>query len=159
MSATGLEVFDKTLHTTNAWLQEMMAELGPDRQVAWHALGAVLRPLRDRIPVGLAVHLGSELPILVRGSYYEQWQPERTPEKSRSLDAFLERVSAGLADTRPLDAREATLAVFHVLSRHVDRGQLKKVRDLLPEELREFWPESFLDEAPRQVRQPPGAPH
>jgi hypothetical protein len=31
MSATGLDVFDKTLRTTNIWLDEIMAKLGPDR--------------------------------------------------------------------------------------------------------------------------------
>ncbi|TIR27974.1 MAG: DUF2267 domain-containing protein, partial [Mesorhizobium sp.] len=36
MSATGLDVFDKTLQTTNIWLDEIMAEMGPDRQIAWH---------------------------------------------------------------------------------------------------------------------------
>src|SRR5215216_2105665 len=55
MSATGLDVFDKTLQTTNTWLDEIMAKIGPDRQLAWHALGAVLRALRDRLPLGLAV--------------------------------------------------------------------------------------------------------
>ena len=35
MSATGLDVFDKTLQTTNIWLDEIVAALGPDRQVAW----------------------------------------------------------------------------------------------------------------------------
>ena len=47
MSATGLDVFDKTLQTTHIWLDEMMAKLGPDRQVAWHVLGAVLHALRE----------------------------------------------------------------------------------------------------------------
>lgn len=47
MSATGLDVFDKTLQTTNIWLDEVTAEVGPDRKVAWHALGAVLRALAD----------------------------------------------------------------------------------------------------------------
>jgi len=68
MAATGLDVFDKTLQTTNIWLDEIMDVIGPDRQVAWHALGAVLRTLRDRLPLGLAAHLGSQLPLLVRGS-------------------------------------------------------------------------------------------
>ena len=31
MSATGLDVFDKTLRTTNIWLDEIMAKLGLDR--------------------------------------------------------------------------------------------------------------------------------
>jgi uncharacterized protein (DUF2267 family) len=71
MSATGLEVFDRTLQTTNTWLGEIMETLGPDRQIAWHALGAVLRTVRDRIPLGLglAPHLGAQLPLLVRGAY------------------------------------------------------------------------------------------
>ena len=52
MSATGLDVFDQTLQITNIWLDEIMAKLGPDRQVAWHALGAVLHALRDRLQTG-----------------------------------------------------------------------------------------------------------
>ena len=42
MSATGLEVFDKTLQATNIWLGEIMERLGPDRQVAWKVLSTVL---------------------------------------------------------------------------------------------------------------------
>ena len=52
MSATGLDVFEQTLRTTNIWLDEIMAKLGPDRQVAWHALGAVRHALRDRLHTG-----------------------------------------------------------------------------------------------------------
>src|SRR5215207_1392970 len=65
MSATGLDVFDKTLQTTSIWLDELMQEIGHDRQVAWHVLGAVLRGVRDRIPLELAAHLGAQLPLLV----------------------------------------------------------------------------------------------
>ena len=84
MSATGLDVFDKTLQTTNIWLDEIMAKLGPDRQVAWHVLGAVLHALRDRLQIGLAVHLGAQLPLLVRGLYYDQWHPsEQTLKQGR----------------------------------------------------------------------------
>ena len=47
MSATGLDVFDKTIRTTtNVWLNEIMGEIGPDRRLAWHVLGAVLHALR-----------------------------------------------------------------------------------------------------------------
>ena len=75
MSASGLDVFDKTLQTTHLWLDEIQAELGPDRQVAWKVLSVVLHKLRDRLPVQLAAHLGAELPLLVRGVYYDQFQP------------------------------------------------------------------------------------
>ncbi|CDZ35371.1 Hypothetical protein NGAL_HAMBI1145_28130 [Neorhizobium galegae bv. officinalis] len=45
MSASGLTVFDKTLQTTNIWLDDLMADQGPDRQLAWHVPGAVLQTL------------------------------------------------------------------------------------------------------------------
>ena len=52
MSASGLDVFDKTLQTTHIWLDALMRDeaIGPDRRVAWHALGAVLRAVRNRVP-------------------------------------------------------------------------------------------------------------
>lgn len=150
MSATGLEVFDKTLQTTNIWLDDIMEQVGPDRHVAWHVLGTVLRTLRDRLPLESAVHLSAQLPLLVRGTYYDQWKPSTQPEKIRSPDEFLQRVEEGLSDTRPVNAQDAVKAVFHVLSRHVDRGQLEKTREALPEKLRTLWPEGFLAEAPGQ---------
>ncbi len=54
MSATGLDVFDRTIDLTNTWLDEMMATLPRDGQLAWHAVGAVLRTICDRVPINLA---------------------------------------------------------------------------------------------------------
>jgi uncharacterized protein (DUF2267 family) len=76
MASTGLDVFDRTLQITNIWLDEIMEEVGPDRQVAWHMLSATLRTLRDRVPLELAAHFGAQLPLLVRGVCYDQ-QPVR----------------------------------------------------------------------------------
>jgi uncharacterized protein (DUF2267 family) len=136
MSTTGLDVFDKTLQTTNIWLDEIMAEIGPDRQVAWHVLGAVLRSLRDRLPPDLASHLGSQLPILVRGVYYDQYEPSATPDKIRSLDEFLAKIKAQMETIRPVDSGDALKVVCRVLDRHVNKGQMNKVREALPEEIR-----------------------
>jgi uncharacterized protein (DUF2267 family) len=108
MSATGLDVFDRTLQTTHIWLDELMETVGPDRQVAWHALGAVLRVIRDRVPAELAANLGSQLPILVRGLYYDQWRGVREPKKLRDLDEFLHAVSEGLTHVRPVNVLDAT---------------------------------------------------
>ena len=121
MAAAGLDVFDKTLQTTNIWLDEIMEVIGPDRQVAWHTLGAVLRPLRDRLPLGLAAH----------SLYYDQWEPEKQSDKTRSLEEFLERIGKELENIRPVNVQEGARTVFHVLSRHLDRGQTVKVRDAL----------------------------
>jgi uncharacterized protein (DUF2267 family) len=139
MSATGLEVFDRTLQTTNTWLGEIMQQLETDRHVAWKVLSVVLHKLRDRLPVELAAHLGSQLPLLVRGVFYDQYQPARQPSDCRTLDAFVAEVAEWLADTRPVDPKLAIRAVFAVLSRHVPAGQLDNVRGALPSSLRSFW--------------------
>jgi uncharacterized protein (DUF2267 family) len=96
--------------------------------------------LRDRLTLGLAVHLGAQLPLLVRGLYYDQWRPSEQPLKLRSADEFLEHVSKGLTGIRPVNVRAATQAVFQVLSHYVDPDQVANVRDALPEQVRALWP-------------------
>jgi uncharacterized protein (DUF2267 family) len=140
MSATGLDVFDRTLQTTHIWLDEIMEAIGPDRQVAWHVLGAVLRTLRDRLPLGLAAHLGAQLPLLVRGLYYDQWHPRPKPLKLRSAKQFLDEVSGALGGIRPVDPEKATRATFQVLNHYLDPGQVQNVREALTENVRRLWP-------------------
>src|SRR4030095_10283308 len=101
MSATGLDVFDKTLQKTNSWLEEISEALGPDRKLAWKVLSA----------------------LLVRGAYYDQFEPAKQPTDG-DLDRFTEEVAEGLSDVRPANPRKAIRAVFSVLSRHVPRGQI-----------------------------------
>lgn len=140
MSATGLEVFDKTVQTTNIWLDEIVGQMGPDKNLAWHILGAVLRALRDRLPLDEAAHLGAQLPLLVRGLYYDQWRPASGMRKDRRQDEFLAHVAEGLRNTRPVNTRDATRAVFAVMERHVTRGQIEKVISSLPHDIRSLWP-------------------
>lgn len=139
MSATGLEVFDRTLQITNIWLGEIMERLGPDRQVAWRVLSTVLHKLRDRLPLELAVHLGAQLPLLVRGVYYDQFAPAKQPSDCRTPEEFTAEVAEGLGDIRPVDPEEAIAAVFGVLNRHLSEGQVSKVRSALPKGLRMLW--------------------
>jgi uncharacterized protein (DUF2267 family) len=151
MSATGLEVFDKSLQTTNIWLKEIMQSeaVGPDRQVAWRVLGAVLHTLRDRLSVEQVAHLGAELPIVVRGLYYDQWHPAGKPDRERRAEEFVARVNMGLHNIRPVDPDEATRVVFRVMSRHVSRGRIDKIRQSLPEDIRRLWADPANDDPER----------
>lgn len=142
MSTTGLDVFDKTLQTTNIWLEEIMEAIGPDRGAAWHVLGAVLRTLRDRLPPGLAAHLGAQLPLLVRGAYYDQFRPAHDAERMTTVDEFLAHVASEFGGIRPVNVRLATRSVLSVLERHVSPGLAEKVRDALPGHIRALWAES-----------------
>jgi uncharacterized protein (DUF2267 family) len=138
MSATGLDVFDKTLQTTNTWLDEIGAALGPNRHVAWKVLSVVLHKLRDRLPVELAAHLSAQLPLLVRGVYYDQYQMAKQPA-DWDLEQFIHEVSKWLSDTRPVDPNDAVRTVFSLLSRHIPRGEIQHIQGALPADLRTFW--------------------
>lgn len=140
MSTNGLDVFDKTLQITHIWLDEVMETVGPDRNVAWHVLGAVLRTVRDRLPLELAAHLGAQLPLLIRGAYYDQFRPGHALEKFHTENEFLSHVSDGLGSIRSVNVRMATRAVLGVLGKHVTSEQIEKVKRSLPEAIRDVWP-------------------
>lgn len=141
MSATGLEVFDKTVQTTNTWLKEIAEVTGPDRRRAYRVLAAVLHALRDRLTVDEAAQLGAQLPILVRGLYYDQWHhPSGKPERLRQKEEFLAQIAAELGDIGPINAENATRAVFSVLERHIAPGEIQDVKATLPAHIRELWP-------------------
>ena len=139
MSANGLEVFDKTLETTHVWLKEIMADLGPDKQVAWKALSTVLHKLRDRLSINLAAHLGAQLPLLVRGVYYDQFEPAKMPSECRNREDFIAEVAEWMSDTRPIDPEDAIRSVFRVLSRHISQGQIDHVKQALSKSVRQMW--------------------
>jgi uncharacterized protein (DUF2267 family) len=139
MSASGLDVFDKTLQTTHIWLDEIMETVGPDRQVAWKVLSTVLHKLRDRLPLELAAHLGAQLPLLIRGVYYDQFQPGRQPSECNTAEEFTAEVAEWLTDIRPVDPDEAIKAVLATISHHVSPGQVLKAKDALPRGIRLLW--------------------
>lgn len=139
MSASGLDVFDRSLETTHIWLNEICSDLGPDKQLAWKVLSTVLHKLRDRLTINLAAHLGAQLPLVVRGVYYDQFEPGKMPSEFRSREDFMAEVAEWLSDSRPVDPEEAIRSVFRVLSRHISEGQVNKVRDALPKSVRQMW--------------------
>jgi len=91
------------------------------------------------VPLDLAAHVGAQLPLLVRGLYYDGWRPSDQPDKARTLQGFLDRVADGLADGAPVDPRDAAQAVFRVLSHHMDPGQVGKLVEALPQPVQDLW--------------------
>jgi len=139
MSTTGLEVIDSSLQRTHVWLDEIITELGPDKHFAWHVLGAVLHAIRDRLPIELGAHFSAQLPLMIRGLYYDQWSPDTLEKPARTYDAFLQQIQQAMKNSRPVGPADAGMAVFRVLSRHLTPGQVSKVQESLPEAIRDKW--------------------
>jgi uncharacterized protein (DUF2267 family)/CBS domain-containing protein len=140
MSANGLATFDRSIHATNLWLKEISNELGTDRRLAWRVLGVVLRVLRDRLPVDDAAHFAAQLPLVIRGAFYEQYRPIVQPDGMRSRAEFVARVAESLeGGASPVNIEKAIIAVFSAVQRHVGEAETAKVRHALPEDIRTLW--------------------
>jgi uncharacterized protein (DUF2267 family) len=145
MSDTGLKVFDHTLHETNEGLQSLMYEMAwEDRRLASKGLCAMLQALRDRLTPEEAAHLGAQLPMLVRGFYYEGWNPSKAPEKIRDKHTFFNKVKDKLdgeaVAAREIDPETLSRAVFKLLRHRISEGEASDIESELPKELVDLWP-------------------
>ena len=136
------EVFETTLQKTNIWLRELCDALhwGDDHCKAYNAMRAVLHVLRDRLPVAEAAHLGAQLPMLVRGIYYEDWRPAVTPIKIKTPQEFYDAVRAKFTADRNENPKRVTEGVLMMLCANTSPGEFEKIFQIFPPELREMWP-------------------
>lgn len=139
-TSTNVSAFEHTLQQTNEWLDTLVAELGHgDRHQAYRILRAVLLALRDRLTVEEATDLGAQLPMLIRGFYYEQWTPSKTPTRERRLEEFLDRVAENTQEGVDGSPEETAKAGFRVLDKHITSGEAEDVKSNLPEDIRTLW--------------------
>ncbi len=132
--------FDSTLQKTHSWLRELMESGGyADEKEACGVLRVVLHAIRDHLCVDEVADLAAEMPMLIRGIYYEQWKPSATPAHERTAAGFIARIQAQLAPYKDVDAEEAVFAVFHLLNDHISAGELSDVRGALPHHIRDLW--------------------
>jgi uncharacterized protein (DUF2267 family) len=141
MSVSTISAFDSSIHLTNAWLKELCDDLdwGDDRGHAYDALRAVLHSLRDRLSVEEAADLAAQLPMIVRGFYYEGWRPSGKPLHERSKAEFLSHVAKEFP-ARPFDDTEDVVrGVFRLLQHRITGGEISDVKSSLPDPIRQLW--------------------
>jgi uncharacterized protein (DUF2267 family) len=137
-------IFDKTVQKTEEWLKELSLEMGWDnKQMAYDGLRAVLHALRDRLTVEAAVKFGAQLPMLVRGFYYEGWVPSLTPIKIHSKEQFIDLTKEHIRHTNvQLENIEFLIYnVFHLLKKHINEEEIAKLKLMLPKPLVHFFEE------------------
>ena len=138
MSASGLRQFDETLQLTNSWLKEIMFGLKTDdRAAAYRALRSTLHALRDRLSVEEGAHLAAQLPLMVKGVFYDGWKPSHCGNGDRSADAFLAPIWDVFDNDPNVDAADVARTVFSVLDQHISHGQMEQVRHALPKQVRD----------------------
>jgi len=139
MSTTRLDVLDRSIEKTHIWINDLADELGSaDNHEAYRVLRAFLHALRDHLRVDQAAQLAAQLPIFIRGVFYEGWDPSRTPEHARDRTAFLMGIATEARLAGETQASFAVAAAGRVLRRHISEGETAKVLRALPKHLREL---------------------
>ena len=137
MTELPLPVIEKTVHKTRLWLDDVMAATETmDRTRAFRALRAVLHALRDNLSVEEIARFGAQMPLLVRGLYYEGWTPGGA--KDDTVADFVGRVAAEFGDFPTLDLETVCRGVYRVVGQFVSAGEMRDVSAALPPAVRAF---------------------
>jgi uncharacterized protein (DUF2267 family) len=95
-----------------------------------------MHAIRDRLTVDETAQLAAQLPELIRGIYYEGWDPSRTPASYHDSKSFLDRIAAEASLAGASEASYAAQAVMDVMRHHVSSGELEQVLGMLPPKVR-----------------------
>ena len=98
MKLTGHTAVDEAPQVVAEWLNLLCDDLDwSQRGRAYLLLSETLHAIRDYLSVNEAADLGAQLPLIIRGIYYANWCPSKTPHHPRSKTAFLERIAAAFS--------------------------------------------------------------
>ncbi|UWQ14241.1 DUF2267 domain-containing protein [Aliiroseovarius sp. M344] len=141
MSAQGLEVIDRTVHLTHEWINELTERLDwTSAHDALRLMRATLTAVRDHISHEEAAQLSAQMPLLIRGMFFEGWQPAQTPMRDRNVDHFISRIETTFGASTEYRGPEDITTVFKLLNARISDGEVKDVRGALPEAIRSLWP-------------------
>lgn len=136
-----IHVFERTTHEAHEWVNDLAGRTGwtNEREVL-RLLRTVLAKVRDHLPVNEMAQFSAQLPIILRGMFYEGWQPKVTPVHERHAPQFVAAIEEKVGDVIAYRGVTDIKAVFNVINAHVSRGEVEDVRACLPQELRDLWP-------------------
>lgn len=138
---TASDDFKAAVRATGDWIDDLLQRLGwHDREHAYCALIAALHASRDCLPRDEAIYLGAQLPVLLRGLYYEGWHPGGAAAAT-SREAFLQRIHDGVHRDPGVDPEQVARAVFAMLTARLPAAEVEDTKAAMPEPLHNLWPD------------------
>ena len=138
MTKTGYRSFDTTVDKTNHILRQIEETYGwpkERRNQSYNALRAVLHALRDRLTVDETAHFAAQLPMLIRGLYYDGWDPSRVPKKMHR-DDFLNKVRREMPPYELEGGMEGLVhTVAQALRLYITDGEWENTKAQMPKDL------------------------
>lgn len=142
MSVKELEVLDQTWQKTHEWVNELRGRLDwSSYRDALRLLRVTLHQIRDRVHVNEAAQLSAQLPILIRGMFFEGWQPHLVPLPERRASDLIQSIEHHVGDVMEYRGQQDIVTVFKLLNARISAGEVNDIRANLPEDIRALWPE------------------
>ena len=141
MSTQGLEVIDRTVHITHEWINELASRLDwGSKSSTLRLFRTVLHLVRDHLLTDEMAQFSAQMPLLVRGMFFEGWVPKNTPIRERSAAVFLDAIEGEMMNVKEYRGPEDIKYVFELLNARLSRGEIEDVRASLPKDVRAYWP-------------------
>ncbi len=141
MTAQGLEVIEHSVHLTHEWINELAGRLDwSSKRSALRLLRVSLHHIRDHLRVDEVAQLSAQLPLVIRGFFFEGWIPKATPIKERRAQGFTDFIAHQMEQTSQYRGQADLKCVFDLLNARISRGEVEDTRASLPQELRDLWP-------------------
>lgn len=140
ISHTSFSGFSHAAQQAQQWVNELARDLCWSEPSAYRLLKSVLHTLRDWLSPAETADLAAQLPVLVRGIYFEGWQPTKAPACKRTKRDFIIDVRSDFGYDDEVDFDTAIGAVFKLLDRHISHGEITQVRNSMRKSLHHLWP-------------------
>ncbi len=113
------------------WFDTVSRELGDaDKYASYMALRSVLHALREHLPREEAIALGEQLPLLIRGIFYEGWHDGKSVNEETNKE-FMVEACCGLDGTAYEEDR-VFYAVCKALTSWISEHTAMQIRAILP---------------------------
>jgi uncharacterized protein (DUF2267 family) len=140
MTVKSINVFEKTITKSNEWLNDVSSELDwDDPDKSYKALRSVLHFLRDCLTVQEAADFGAQMPMLIRGLYFEGWRPTGKPVKHQKRADFVQFVNGHFTEDDYIEDEDIIRGVFNVLRSHVTAGEIDDIIGCLAKDIQPLW--------------------
>jgi uncharacterized protein (DUF2267 family) len=142
MSAQGLKVIDYAVQLTHEWINALRARLDwTSSRDAARLLRGTLAPLRDHLQHDEVAQLSAQMPLLIRGMFFEGWRPAHTPVRDRKAEPFVAAVERQLGHVQDWRGAQGIAAVFRTLNSKISEREVRNVKAGLPRVIRNMWPD------------------
>ncbi len=137
-----LSEFQLHLEESAVWVEALRSRLGWESVAKSHsALCAVLQVLRDHLPLEEAIQLGVQLPVLLRGEYFEGFHPRRDPLPLSDRGDFFMLVHEAIHRDPAIEPEMLARTVLSLVADRLPAAQRAQIEAASPAPLHGLWPD------------------